>query len=305
MDRFQQMSVFVAVAETQSFAAAARRLRMSAPAVTRAVSALEAQLGVQLLTRTTRVVRVTDIGERYLADARRILNDLEEAEAAAAGINATPRGQLSITAPVLFGKLYVMPILAEYQTTYPQTEVHALFVDRVVNLVDEGMDVGIRIGELPDSTVRAIGVGRVRRIVVAAPAYLEQHGVPATPEDLPAHRLVVPGGIWSTSEWTFEPNGQRQTVRVRPGIITNTNDGALEAARLGYGMTRLLSYQVAPQLATGELVRVLADFEGPDLPVHVIHREGRHGSAKVRSFVDMAIERLRGAEALGWGAAGR
>ncbi len=300
MDRFHLMNVFVAVAETRSFAAGARRLRLSAPAVTRAVVALEERLGVRLPTPTTRVVRVTEAGERYLADARRILGDLEEADAAAAGINATPRGHLAVTAPVLFGKLYVMPILADYQTAYPQTEVEALFVDRVVNLVDEGIDVGIRIGELPDSSERAIRVGQVCRVVVGAPGYLEAHGVPQTPAELGTHRLVASGGVWSPREWGFESGGTRQTVRVQPGIVTNTNDGALEAARLGYGLTRLLSYQVAPQLASGELIRVLTDHEGPDLPVQVIHREGRHGSAKVRSFVDLAIERLRADAALNW-----
>jgi DNA-binding transcriptional LysR family regulator len=298
MDRFHLMSVFVAVAEAGSFAGGARRLKMSPPAVTRAVAALEERLGVRLLTRTTRVVRVTEAGARYLEDARRILLELEEADAAAAGINATPRGQLAVTAPVLFGKLYVMPIITEYQSLYEQTTVSALFVDRVVNFIDEGMDVGVRIGPLPDSSLRAIRVGRVRRVVVGAPAYLEKHGIPQTPGELAGHRLVASSGIAPTNDWGFESGGEKQTVRVRPRILVNGNDGPLEAARQGYGLTRLLSYQVAPQLASGELKTVLGDYEGPDLPVHVIHREGRHGSAKVRSFVDIAVDRLRADKAL-------
>lgn len=299
MDRFHLLSVFVAVAESGSFAGGARRLKLSPPAVTRAVAALEEHLGVRLLTRTTRVVRVTEAGARYLEDARRILLELEEADAAAAGINATPHGQLAVTAPVLFGKLYVMPIITEYQSLYEQTTVSALFVDRVVNFIDEGMDVGVRIGPLPDSSLRAIRVGRVRRVVVGAPAYLEKHGIPQTPGELTGHRLVASSGIAPTNDWGFESAGEKQTVRVQPRIVVNGNDGPLEAARQGYGLTRLLSYQVAPQLASGELKTVLGNYEGPDLPVHVIHREGRHGSAKVRSFVDLAVDRLRANKALG------
>lgn len=298
MNRFHLMNVFVAVAEAESFAGGARHLKMSPPAVTRAVIALEERLGVRLLIRTTRVVRVTEAGARYLEDARRIMIEMEEADAAAAGINATPRGQLAVTAPVLFGKLCVMPIITEYQSAFEQTTVSALFVDRVVNLVDEGMDVGIRIGQLPDSSLRAIRVGRVRRVVVGAPAYLEKHGIPRTPDDLAQHRLVASSGLSPTNDWIFQSAGEKQTLRIQPRIVVNTNDGALEAARQGYGLTRLLSYQVAPQLASGELKTVLGDYEGADLPVHVIHSEGRHKSAKIRSFVDLAVERLRADKAL-------
>jgi DNA-binding transcriptional LysR family regulator len=292
------MNVFVAVAESGNFAGGARRLKMSPPAVTRAVLALEEHLGVRLLTRTTRVVRVTDAGARYLEDARRIMAELDEADAAAAGVNATPRGELAVTAPVLFGKLYVMPIIADYQSTFEQTTVSALFVDRVVNLIDEGIDVGIRIGQLPDSSLRAIRVGRVRRVVVGAPTYFETHGIPQEPEDLAGHRLVAANGISPSNDWVFQYAGKDRTVRVQPRIVVNTNDGALEAARQGYGLTRLLSYQVAPQLTTGELKTVLGDYEGDALPVHVIHREGRYGSAKVRSFVDLVVGRLRADKAL-------
>ena len=299
MDRYHLMNVFVAVAEMEGFAAAARRLDMSPPAVTRAVSALEDRLGVRLLTRTTRMVRVTEAGARYLEDARRIMADFDEADAAAAGSNATPRGLLAVTAPVLFGKLYVMPVVTEYQTLFTQTTVSALFVDRVVNMVDEGIDVGIRIGVLPDSSLRAIRVGRVRRVVVGAPAYLAQFGTPETPEDLQQHRLIAASGVSPTTEWSFGDGERKRAVKVQPRIQVNTNDSALEAARQGFGLTRLLSYQVAPQLASGELKTVLEDFEGAALPIHVIHREGRHGATKVRSFVDLVVERLRADKTLG------
>ena len=180
MDRFHLMMVFVAVAEAEGFAVAARRLRMSPPAVTRAIAVLEERLGVRLLTRTTRLVRTTDAGARYLEDARRILLEADEADEAAAGVNATPRGHLAVTAPVLFGRIYVMPVITAYQMRYKETTVSALFIDRVVNLVEEGLDVGIRIGPLPDSSLRAIRVGQVRRVVCASPAYLKAYGSPTS-----------------------------------------------------------------------------------------------------------------------------
>jgi DNA-binding transcriptional LysR family regulator len=298
MDRFHVMAVFVAVAEEESFAAAGRRLRMSPPAVTRAVADLEERLGVRLLTRTTRLVRTTDAGARYLEDARRILHEADEADEAAAGINATPRGHLAVTAPALFGKLYVMPIITAYQRTFMETTVSALFVDRVVNLLDEGLDVGLRIGSLPDSSLRAIRVGQVRRVICAAPGYLKKHGLPKTPADLAGHQIIAATAVSAGSEWTFANGKQKIGVKLNPRILVNTNDGALEAAKDGFGLTRLISYQVASELASGKLKTVLSEYEEAPLPIHVIHREGRHGSAKVRSFVDMAVEKLRANTAL-------
>ncbi len=297
-DRFHLMTVFVAVAEEESFAAAARRLRMSPPAVTRAIGFLEERLAVRLLTRTTRLVRITDAGARYLEDARRILLEADEADEAAAGINATPRGHLAVTAPVLFGKIFVMPIITAYQLTFKETTVSALFVDRVVNLLDEGLDVGIRIGALPDSSLRAIRVGQVRRVVCASPAYLQEYGSPGTPADLAQHQIIAATSVSPGRDWTFAMAKEKIGVRLSARIQVNTNDGALAAARSGFGLTRLLSYQVAHELAAGTLKAVLADFEEAPLPVNVIHRESRHGSAKIRSFVDLAVDRLRAATVL-------
>lgn len=298
MDRFQQISVFVAVAEAESFAAAGRRLRMSPPAVTRAVAALEARIGVRLLARTTRQVRVTDAGARYLEDARRLLLELDEADEAAAGVNAMPRGLLAVTAPVLFGKLFVMPVITEYQRRHRETTVSALFVDRVVNLLDEGLDVGIRIGPLPDSSLRAIRIGQVRRVVCAAPAYLKKHGAPKTPAELAHHAVIAATTLNAGTEWDFRQSRDRITVRLSPRILVNTNDGAIEAARDGFGLTRLISYQIATELAEGRLKTVLSEYEDAPWPIHVVHREGRYGSAKVRSFVDLAVEILRTDKAL-------
>ncbi len=287
------MTVFVAVAEAESFAAAARRLGMSPPAVTRAIAMLEARLAVKLLNRTTRHVRVTDAGQRYLDDARRIVADCDEADEAAGGINGTPRGQLSVTAPALFGKMYVMPGIVDYLRRYPDVEVAASFLDRVVNLVEEGIDAGVRIGELPDSSMKAIKVGKVRRVVCAAPAYLAAHGTPATPHDLAGHTTIVANAVTGSQEWRFVEEGRAVAVRIKPRLLVNSNDGAIEAVRSGLGIGRLMSYQVAPQLASGELVVLLADYETKPMPIHVVHREGRYASAKVRTFVDLMVARLR------------
>lgn len=298
MDRFHGMAVFIAVAEEESFAAAGRRLRMSPPAVTRAVAALEERLGVRLLTRTTRLVRTTDAGARYLEDARRILLEADEADEAAAGINATPRGHLAVTAPALFGKMYVMPVITAYQRAFKETTVSALFVDRVVNLLDEGLDVGIRIGQLPDSSLRAIRVGQVRRVICASAGYLKKNGVPKTPADLAGHPIIATTAVSAGLEWTLVKGKQKIGFKLSPRILVNTNDGAIEATREGFGLTQLLSYQVAGEIAAGKLKKVLSDYEEAPLPIHVIHREGRDGSAKVRSFVDLAVEKLRADTAL-------
>jgi len=298
MDRLHHMSVFVAVAEAESFAAAGRRLGMSPPAVTRAVSALEKRLGVRLLTRSTRLVRITEAGERYLEDCRRIIADADEADESVAGLNAAPRGHLSVTAPVLFGQLYVMPGIVEYLRRYPDVTARALFLDRVVNLVDEGLEVAVRIGDLPDSSLKAVRVGQVRRIVCAAPGYLAARGTPDHPEQLTQHTIISASGVTPSAEWRFQDAGRPLQVRLQPRLVVTTNDGAIAATMAGLGITRLLSYQLARQLAAGDLETILSDFELPPLPVHVVHREGRQSSAKVRAFVDLLVARLRADPAL-------
>jgi len=291
------MTIYVAVAEAESFAGAARRLGMSPPAVTRAISLLEERLGVRLLTRTTRIVRVTEAGQRYLEDARRIISEVDEADEAAAGINAEPRGRLAITAPVLFGKMFVTPAIVEYLQRYPSVDVSALFLDRIVNLIEEGLDLGIRIGHLPDSSMKAIKVGQVRRVVCASPGYLERCGTPAHPGDLREHTLISTP-LAPTMDWRFSEEGQPLNVRVQPRLAVTTNDAAIEAALAGFGLTRRLSYQVAPYLASGQLIAVLTEYEPEPIPIHVVHREGRQSAAKVRTFVDLIVERLRADKAL-------
>jgi DNA-binding transcriptional LysR family regulator len=298
MDRFQLMTVFVAVAEEEGFAAGARRLRMSPPAVTRAVAMLEERLGVKLLDRTTRYVRATDAGLRYLEEARRILADVEAAEESVAGGNAEPRGQLTVTAPVLFGRMFVMPGIVEYLERYPKTEVSAVLLDRSVNLLEEGIDVGVRIGELADSTMRALRVGSVRVVACAAPEYLKRHGTPQAPQDLAAHATIASVAGSGAIHWRFDTGDGMRQVRVRPRLTVTTNDAAIEAALRGFGITRLLSYQVAPLLGARRLKLLLEDFEPPPWPVHIVHREGRFASAKVRAFVDLMAARLRADPAL-------
>lgn len=292
MDRFQEMQVFLAVAEEQGFAAAARRLNMSPPSVTRAVAALEERIGTLLLARTTRSLHITEAGQRYLDDCRRILAELEEAEESAAGSHAIARGQLTLTAPVLFGELFVTPVLVDYLEQHPAVSIKALLVDRVVSMVDEGIDVAVRIGNLPDSGLHSVKVGEVRLVVCASPAYLNQHGRPQHPHELLQARVVEAASSSLVSDWRFAGPEGWLNVRPEPRLVVTANQAAINAACLGWGLTRVLSYQVAGKVAAGELEIVLEQFELPPLPIHVVYQGGRKVPAKVRTFVDFCAERL-------------
>ena len=298
MDRLHLITVFVAVVDTSGFAGAARKLNISPPAVTRAINELESHLGIRLLTRTTRVVRVTEEGARYADDCRRILAELKEADDAVSGKHGSPRGRLTLTAPALFGAKFVTPVVTEYLTRYPEVSASCWFLDRVVNMMDEGVDVAVRIGELPDSSLQAVRVGRVRHVICAAPGYLEKHGIPQTPDALTAHCIVSSSTVTPTAEWRLMDKGEPSIVKLQARMITMTNDSAVTAAVSGFGLTRLLSYQVADQLRDGQLKTMLTEFEPAALPVHLVHREGRHASHKARAFLDLAIERLRANPAL-------
>jgi DNA-binding transcriptional LysR family regulator len=294
--QLEALRVFVAVSEAGGFAAAARKLRLSPPAVTRSIAALEEHLGARLLHRTTRIVRLTEAGERFLADGRRILAAIEEAEAAARGAHVEPQGELGVTAPALFGRMHVAPILMEFLGKHPKVRVRALFADRVVHLVDEGFDVAVRIAPLPDSSLTAKRVGSVRRVVVASPAYLAAHGTPRTPEALEGHRAVAflaTGG--AANPWMFRAPGGGARIVARPQVSLRVNAGevAIDAALAGHGLSRALSYQVREHVAAGRLVVVLEAYEPPPVPVQVVYPEGRRAAAKVSAFVDFAVERLR------------
>jgi DNA-binding transcriptional LysR family regulator len=287
------MRVFASVAEEGGFAAASRKLDLSPAAVTRAIVALEEQLGARLLQRTTRNVRFTDAGRQYYENVRAILVSIAEANEAVADINATPRGTLSITAPVMFGRMFVMPCIIDYMQRYPQVKMIAHLVDRVTNLVDEGMDVAIRIGHLPDSGLRAIKVGQVRRVLCAAPTYLEKFGTPQRPADLSQHSIISSSTVSPHIEWRFQANHEPLLMRIDPRLTVTSNDAALAAAAGGLGIARLLSYQVCNEVDSDALRLVLEGFEEEPWPVHVVHREDKLGSSKVRSFIDYMVENLR------------
>jgi len=292
MDRFQEMQVFIAVCEERSFVTAARRLNMSAPSVTRAVAALEKRIGTLLLSRTTRSVHLSEAGQRYLTDCRRILSEIEEAEDSAGGSNAAPVGHLTITASLLFGELFVMPLVVGYLERYSGVSINALLVDRVTHMVEEGIDVAVRIGHLLDSTQHGVKVGEVRRVVCASPAYLAAHGRPQRPDELSQHRVIVSAASALVRRWEFSDEGKPVDIELKSRLTVSANQAAITAASMGWGVTRVLSYQVASRVASGELEILLEDFEQPPLPVHVCYQADRKVSAKVRTFVDYCVERM-------------
>jgi DNA-binding transcriptional LysR family regulator len=290
MDRLSTLRVFVAVAEERGFAPAARRTGHSPPAVTRAIAALERRIGAQLFTRSTRFVRLTEAGERFFGDCKRILGELDEAEASARGAHAAPRGQLAVTAPAMFGRLHVAPLLLDFLAQHSEVGARAFFVDRLVHLLDEGFDIAVRIAHLPDSGLTAVSVGSMRRVIVASPAYLARRGEPAGPADLSRHDAIgfaLEGA--APAAWNFAA----ATPRPRMRFVTNASEVAVAAALRGDGLARALLYQVADAVADGRLRIVLAAYEPAPLPVHVVHVAGRKAPAKVRAFVDFAVERLR------------
>ena len=289
MDRIDAMQAFVAVADLQGFAPAARKLGLSPSGVTRLISALEDRLGARLLQRTTRSVALTDAGARYLERARRILADVEEAEGAAEGERLLPRGTLVVSAPVGFGRLHVSPVVSEYLKRYPEVSADLRLSDLTINLVDEGVDLAVRIAHLPDSSLVARHVGQMRRIVVASPDYLEKHGEPQLPEAIMSHQTIQFGAV-AASAWHFLKDGHEVRVALMPRLTTNSADAAVQYAAQGGGLTRVLAYQAADQIKAGRLKIVLKKFEQPPLPIHVVYPTSRLLSAKVRTFIDLVLE---------------
>ena len=298
MDRIDAMQVFVTALDEGGLAAAGRRLGRSPAAATRAIHFLEAHLGTRLLHRTTRAITPTEAGARYAATCRQVLADLAEADLHAAGDRAAPRCVLTLTAPVVSGTRILRPILDGFLDQHPAVQARLLLLDRPVHLVDEGIDVALRIAHLPDSSLVAVRLGDVRRVVCAAPAYLARKPAPVTLDDLAGHECVSFAQAGEGEVWNFPPAGDgkpARPVRVKPRLTVNTIEGAIGSALEGHGITRVYSYQVERELRDGRLVLLLQDFEPPQLPVHLIAPEGRLAIAKVRAFVDYAAPRLRAA----------
>lgn len=289
MDQFEAMKAFVAVATLGSFTQAARRLRISPSAVTRSVAQLEDRLGLTLLNRTTRSVRLTDRGQLYLESSRQILEDVEAGERRARGENARPRGLLHVAAPILFGRLHVLPMISRLLAAHPALTVRLTLSDRNVHLVDDGVDVALRIGELADSSLVAMNLGTVSRVLVASPAYLAAHGSPSRPADLEDHALIAFEGLEITDAWRFSATD----VRVTPRLAVNSADTAIAAAEAGLGITRALSYQVSAAVQAGRLVPMLQAFAPSAMPVSVVSPARRVGSANAAAFVTAAQDHLR------------
>lgn len=290
MERLEAMAAFVTVADCRGFAAAARRLAVSPSRATRLVAALESQLGIRLLQRTTRSVSLTDAGARYLESARKILAAVDEAESRARAEVVVPTGRLAIAAPLLFGRQEVAPLLSEFLARYPAVTAELMLGDRPVSLVEEGIDVAVRIGALEDSSLRVRPVGKTRRVLVASPHYLAGRKAIRRPEDLQRHALVHFTGLSPTPEWRFAGPGGEVRVAFQPALVTNTADAAIGHAERGGGISIAFSYQVAESVRRGDLRIVLPKFEPAPLPIQLVYPASRLVSASVRAFIDLALE---------------
>ncbi|MGY3694946.1 DNA-binding transcriptional LysR family regulator [Bradyrhizobium sp. USDA 3240] len=290
MDRIDAMQAFVAVADLEGFAPAARKLGLSPSAITRLIAALEERLGARLLQRTTRQVTLTDAGSRYLERARRILADVEEAEDAVESERTRPEGRLVISAPFGFGRLHVSPVVTAYLKRYPDVGVDLRLSDRRINLVEDGVDLAVRLGHLPDSTLVARHVGQMRRIVVASAGYLKLRGEPKRPADLTAHDTIQFGAMTAAPDWRFMEDGQEIRITPTPRFTSNSSDAAIQYAEQDGGLTRVMAYQAAESLKARRLRIVLAEFEQPPVPIHVVYPTSRLLSAKVRTFIDLVTE---------------
>jgi DNA-binding transcriptional LysR family regulator len=290
MDRLDAMQAFVTVADLRGFAPAARKLGLSPSAVTRMIAALEDRLGARLLQRTTRQVALTDVGARYLERIRRILAEVEEAEASAEGERTRPSGLLVVSAPVGFGRLHVSPVMSAYLKRYPDVSGELRLADRMINLVEDGVDLAVRIGHLADSSLVARRVGEMRRIVVASKAYLKQHGEPDTPQAIASHQTIQFGAMAAAPAWHFLEDGREVSMTCSPRLSTNSADAAIQYAAEGGGLTRVLAYQAAEAIKAGRLRIVLQKFEQPPLPIHIVYPTSRLLSAKVRAFIDLVVD---------------
>ncbi len=293
MDRFDAIRTLLAAVDGGSLSAASRKLRMPLPTVSRKVADLEAHLGTQLVVRTNRKLLLTDAGRAFVASSRVVLDMLDDAERAASGEYRAPRGDLLVTASILFGKLYVTPIAIDFLAAYPEVNLKLVLADHVVDLVENHVDAAIRIGKLPDSNLVASHVGEIRWFTCASPAYLARRGIPATPGELSAHDCIAFEGLEPARDWRFGRSGKSQVISIWPRFAVNTAESLIDAATAGIGICRLTSYQAAGALRAGTLVKVLADAVPDPLPVHLVHVGHAMVPLKLRAFLDFAKPRLR------------
>ncbi len=294
MDRLEAMAILVAAVETGSLSGAGRRLGVPLPTISRKVSDLEAHLNTRLLVRTTRKLTLTEAGADYVAACRRILDEVEAAERRATGEYVTPKGELAITAPVVFGRTTLLPVIDAFLAKYPEIDVRLALSDRRTHLIEEHIDLAVRVGQLEDSGLVAVRLGQVRHVVCGSPAFFASHGAPKTPADLATLPCVTFDVLGSTETWRFTPAGQGQRlVPVRSRLAVNTAEVAIDAAIAGVGVTRVLSYQVAQAVADGRLQVVLGAFEAEPFPVHLVHAGQGILPLKTRAFLDLAAPMLR------------
>jgi DNA-binding transcriptional LysR family regulator len=293
MDRFESMTVLLAVIDAGSLSAGARRLRTPLATVSRKVAELERHLGARIVVRTSRGLSLTDAGRAYVAASRRILGQLEEAEREATGEYRAPRGALHVTAPIAFGQIYLMPIAVSFLAAQPEITLRLMLADQRISLVDEHVDVALRIGHLADSGLIATRVGVVRRVICASPAYLATHGVPRLPEDLAQHYGISFQGFATGPEWRYRGDSVAFAVEPRQRLAVNTTEAAIQAALADLGIIRVLSYQVAEELRSGRLQVILADFAPEPLPVSLVYPHAEMLPLKVRCFLEWTVPRLR------------
>lgn len=292
MDRLQSMSIFLAAAESGSLSAAGRRLGMPLATVSRKISELETHLGTRLFHRSSRQLTPTDAGRSYLVACKRILEDVEEAELVAGEYRA-PRGDLAITTPIVFGRLHVLPVVMDFLKAFPDINIRIIQADRVVDLVEEHIDLAVRIGELPDSNLVAIKVGSIRRVICGSPGYFAERGTPSSPGDLDALACITFERLTPANTWNFTIDGRDASVAIRARLIVNTAEAAIDAAAAGLGITRVLSYQIADRVRAGTLVVALETFEPPPSPVSLVYAGQRLLPQKLRAFLDFAAPRLK------------
>ncbi|TFW45094.1 LysR family transcriptional regulator [Pseudomonas fluorescens] len=293
MDRYHEMLMFRALSQRPSLASAARLLEVSGPTLVRAIARLEARLGVPLVVRSTRGVALTEAGAAFMADCSRILDDVEQAEAFAKGLHVQAQGSLRVHLPLLFSRYVVAPMLTRYMDLYPQVRLFARYHDRLVNLHEEGVDVAVVMGHLPNSSLIARPVGQVRSIICASPAYLAAHGQPQVPHDLLQHRLIAVQAHQDKVQWPFQAGVETCLLKARPHLSCSTVQAAINAAAHGAGLVRCESYALYDYLQSGRLRRVLSACEPASIPVQVVYREGLKAPVRVRSLVDFLVDHLR------------